>query len=406
MVKPLSLKRNMFLNTCGSMTRLVCNWLLTVAVVRFSHGFDAAGVLSLSMSVCNMVQPFAEYRLRTIHVTDVKGERSTKEYLGLRLITTGISFVLGLGYSLVTCSISAVPVIGVYLVSQLIATYIEGFHAIDQRGMRMDYIGVSYALQGICGLVLFCISLALTNSLLIAVSSIALVNLFVGLFWDVPKTRQFGAIRPVVDVSVALRTLLELFPIVLATVCCSAVVTVPRQYLAAELGTAALGVYSSVASPTTVVQVGAQYVYTPLLGTFAERLSREKHSALALFIRVTGGILVVGLVCLALFGVLGGFALEIVFGSETAAHADLLLPAVACTLVTGYSLFLNDLLISVRDYRASLIGNASATVASLLLAMPMVNLFGMNGVSYCGILGYGFGTVVMLGLLARDYQNL
>ena len=341
-----------------------------------------------------MVQPFAEYRLRTIHVTDVRGERSAKEYLGLRLITTGVSLFLGLGYSLATCSISAVPVIGVYLVSQLIATYIEGFHAIDQRGDANGLhrrflcsprnlwthfvlcLACPYQLSYGCGH-FHCFGQSVRRSFLV----------------DVPKTRQFCAIRPVVDVSAAVRTLLELFPIVLATVCCSAVVTVPRQYLAAELGTAALGVYSSVASPTTVVQVGAQYVYTPLLGTFAERLSREKHSALALFIRVTGGILVVGLVCLVLFGVLGGFALEIVFGSETAAYADLLLPAVACTLVTGYSLFLNDLLISVRDYRASLIGNASATVASLLLAMPMVNMFGMNGVSYCGILGYGFGTV-------------
>ncbi len=396
----------MLLNTCGSMTRLVCNWLLAVVAVRFSHGFDAAGVLSLSMSVCNMVQPFAEYRLRTIHVTDVHHERTTSEYLGLRLITTAISFVLGIVYSLLTCALDAVPVIVVYTVSQLVATYLEGFHAVDQRNMRMDYIGVSYALQGVCGLASFTLALALANSLLLAVGCLAFFNILIGLAWDVPKARQFGSITPRVNLRAAAGTLVRLLPIVVATVCASAVVTVPRQYLAVSAGAAALGIYSSVASPTTVVQVGAQYVYTPLLGTFAERLDRDKRSAMALFRKVVLGILAVGLVCVLLFAFLGRLALQIVFGAETAAYSYLLIPAVVCTLVTGFSLFMNDLLISLRDYRASLLGNAVATVVSLVSAVPMVNLLGMNGVSVCGILGYGAGTVVMTVLLMRDYVRL
>ena len=46
-VKQLSVKQNMLWNTAGSMVYLVCQWLITVFVVRLSDGYDAAGVLSL-----------------------------------------------------------------------------------------------------------------------------------------------------------------------------------------------------------------------------------------------------------------------------------------------------------------------------------------------------------------------
>lgn len=404
-VKKLSIQQNMLLNTCGSMIRLVCNWLLTVTVVRFSHGFDAAGVLSLSMSVCNMVLPFAEYRLRTIHVTDVSGEKSAGEYLGIRLITTVGSFALGVLYSSVTCSYDSVPVIVIYLCSQLISTFLEGFHAIDQREMRMDYIGISYALQGVLGLIYFCASLVLTDSLLIAVLGMAIINVAVGLFWDIPKTRQFCQIRPVINFHDVFLTLVRLFPIVIANVCVGAVITVPRQYLAATAGASILGIYSSVASPTTVITVGAQYVYTPLLGAFAERFNRNKEGAKSLFFKVVKGILLVGIVCILLFALFGKFALGLIFGSQISAYASLLLPAVICTFITGFSYFTNDLLISIRDYRASLAGNVLATIVSFAITIPSVSIFGSNGVSFCGIVGYGAGTILMLIFLYNDYQK-
>ena len=47
----LSLRANMLWNSAGSLTRLACSYLVTIAVVRLSHGFDAAGALALAMSI-------------------------------------------------------------------------------------------------------------------------------------------------------------------------------------------------------------------------------------------------------------------------------------------------------------------------------------------------------------------
>lgn len=70
----LSLKANMMWSSVGSLTRLGCNYLVSsVLVVRLAAGFDAAGMLALAMAIANLVNPIADFRLRTVQVTDVTG---------------------------------------------------------------------------------------------------------------------------------------------------------------------------------------------------------------------------------------------------------------------------------------------------------------------------------------------
>ena len=79
----LSLKANMMWSSVGSLTRLGCNYLVSsVLVVRLAAGFDAAGMLALAMAIANLVNPIADFRLRTVQVTDVTGERTSREYVG------------------------------------------------------------------------------------------------------------------------------------------------------------------------------------------------------------------------------------------------------------------------------------------------------------------------------------
>jgi len=68
---PLSLKANMLWNSAGSLTYLACQWLVTVLVVRLTSGYDAAGLLSLAMSVTGIFGTFATYKMNTYQISDV-----------------------------------------------------------------------------------------------------------------------------------------------------------------------------------------------------------------------------------------------------------------------------------------------------------------------------------------------
>lgn len=405
MSEGLSLKQNIAWNSVGSMIRLGCNYLITIAVVRLSSGFDAAGTLSLAMSVSNLVSPFADFRLRTVQVTDVRNEHSAGEYVALRLMTSILAFVVGLIYSIATCTIDAIPAIVAYLVSSMAANMIEGMHAIDQRHMRMDYIGRSYMLQGISNLVLFSAMLWLTDSLVIACISMAAATLAIFFIYDLPRASRFEIIRPSIEFHAALKTLGILSPLAIAQVCSSAVLTVPKQYLAASVSTAALGIYSSVASPAAIVQMGASYIYSPLLGEFAQRFKDNRQSALGLFKKTVLGIVAVALAAAVLMLVFGRWVLALLYGSEIVEYSYLMEAAVLCTFITAFAWFMNDLLLSLRDYKASFLGNAAATIASLAITVPMVNRFGMNGVSFVGVVSYAVAVAVLSIYFASDYKK-
>lgn len=402
----LSLRGNMLWNSAGSTIRLVCNYLITIAVVRLSHGFDAAGTLSLAMSIANLVLPFADFRLRTLHVTDVSQERSSGAYVGLRILTSALSFLIGVVYSAATNSPGSLLVISLYLVYSIITNFIEVFHAIDQRALRMDISGKSYMMQGASNLIAFSAVLWLTNSLVLAVISLSLTTLMIGLVYDMPRAARFEPIRPIVEWRPAVTTFAALLPLVLAQVASSAVLTIPKQQLALLAGDSALGIYSSVAAPALIVQMGATYVYSPLMGTFAEQFATDKRAAVRLLGKTTAVILAVTAALSVLLLLFGGPILHLLFGRQILEYTYLLQPMLLCTLLTAFAWFMNDLLLALRDFKASFFGNIVAAAITAAGSTYFVTAFGMNGVSWVGIVAYAVAVAILVLFFIRDYRRL
>ena len=105
----------------------------------------------------------------------------------------------------------------------------------------MDYIGISYLLQGIGGLVAFCLGIVLFNSLLAATLLLTAVNIGIGVFYDIPRARRFGPIRPEIRWRDATPTFVRLFPVAMVNTALSVVTLVPRQHLSDVMGADALG---------------------------------------------------------------------------------------------------------------------------------------------------------------------
>ena len=151
--------------------------------------------------------------------------------------------------------------------------------------------------------------------------------------------------------------------------------------------------------------MGASYIYNPLLGEFAQRFKDNRQSALGLFKKTVLGIVAVALAAAVLMLVFGRWVLALLYGSEIVEYSYLMEAAVLCTFITAFAWFMNDLLLSLRDYKASFLGNAAATIASLAITVPMVNCFGMNGVSFVGVVSYAVAVAVLSIYFASDYKK-
>lgn len=394
--EPLSMKRNMLWNSAGSFTNLLAQWLITVLVVRIASGYDAAGLYSLAVSVYGIFAPVAQYRMYTYQISDTRHENTVGEYFTLRVITNGIALVACFGYALLTCPLSAVPAIMLYGLFKSAALLIDVFHACDQRHYRMDYIGISLAMQGVSSLAIFALAFSLTQNLEITLALMSLALLVIGLVYDMPRSNGFEKLRLGITWRKTRYLLLKCLPIVIGALAMAAAVSAPRQYLFDAMGEAALGIYASVAAPVAIIQTGASYIYYPLIGYFADYYDRgEKRKLMGLLLRVTGGIALVGVVCAVLLELFGAPLLELFFANGIGQYAYLLIPMIASAMITAYVWFLNDLLIAVRDFRGNLIGSIVPLVVALVCMVPFVQWWGMNGVSFTAIASYLAAAVSM-----------
>lgn len=378
---------------------------MTVFVVRLSSGFDEAGILALAMSISNFVFPIAEYRLRTLQVTDIRGVMTSRHYLGLRVVTSLTALIIGSVYSLVTTSLAAASVIVVYLVSQIVATYLEGFHATEQVAKRMDYIGISYILQGAGGLAAFLVGFVLFDTLFAAVVLYTIANIFVALVYDVPRAKRFGSIRPMLRGTKPALTLLRLLPLATVNTALSVVTLVPRQYLSAQLGQEALGIYASVAAPAVIIQACAGYLYTPLLGHLVETFMTDRRRALWLLGKIALLFAGLGIVAATVFWIAGDFLLSALFGADILSHTDLIQPVVLFSLITAFVWFFNDLLLGLRDYLGCLCGGLIAVGTTLVITPSVTEHYGLNGPSAAGVIASVVTLAVMTGFLARHFNS-
>lgn len=132
----------------------------------------------------------------------------------------------------------------------------------------MDYIGKSFMLQGVSTLAAFTVVYVLTQDLNIAIVAMLVAAIGVLVLFDIPHCHRFTRVIVSLSAKKALFFLRTSLPAVIASVAASAIFTIPKQYLAVVSGDAALGIYASVAAPALVIQMGAQYLYGPLLDIF------------------------------------------------------------------------------------------------------------------------------------------
>lgn len=396
----LSLRKNMLWNSFGSIGYLAFQWLITILIVRLSEGYEAAGMLSLAMSVYNIFSPLAIYRMYTYQVSDVKRENSVGEYLAFRMLTSGLALISCMAYAAITCSPNVLIAIFLYAVFKICSLLIDVLHGVDQLNMRMDYIGKSLLMQGALTFAAFVGIFGITKSLEAALTGMAIATVSVGALYDIPRTRQFGPISIGISREKAIHLLKYCLPIVIAAVACAAVPSIPRQFLSLMQGESALGVYASVAAPVAIIQMGASYLYNPLLSVFSAQYAEHRTDDLVRTLgKVTLGIAGIGIVCAVGFELLGPWLLATMFGPSIEPYTYLLLPIIGSAIVSAYVWFLNDLLVALRCFKGSLVGNIVAAGIALPATYCFVTAWDMNGVSFTCIAAYGIGALVMTAYL-------
>ena len=401
-----NLQKNIFLNTLGNLVYYFCQWLMTILVVHLAS-YSQAGYLSLAMNTSTSFAVIALFSMRNFQISDVRHEYTRHEYAGSRVLTCLAAFISCAVYAFAANSVFQALCITAFMLIRIAEDIVDVLHGENQKKGRYDYICRSYLMRGLASIVLFSLVLKLSGNLFVTLLAVAAVNLIIAFAYDWVRTSSLAEIKPVMFSRHVLKLLGECLPITVFTFLLNLEMLIPKQVLKAVVGYDELGIYSSIASPTLVIQLFATVAFSPIIPKLSAYLRDGEFDRFASMLRKTY-LLIAGIAVLITAGaaLLGRWGLTLLFGKSILSHYSLFMPVVWVSLLIGFIFILQSILIAMRQMKWMLIGMIADFALCCALVYPCINHFGSNGASIVQIIAYGVYLPYMIAVAEIQLYNM
>ena len=260
------------------------------------------------------------------------------------------------------------------------------YQGVLQVNWRFDVIGKSFIARGTLQLIAFVGVFLLTQELYITFIVMALCDFAVLEFYDKRMTRKIadlGKIGFTLKNKKVWRLLKACSKLVVYYFMSASLATVVRVSIKDICGVEDLGVYSTIASPTIIIQLTASVIYSPFLPGIAKTYQDGNKKKFVGYLKKIFLVIIAGFIVLTAGGhFLGHWALELLYNSKIARHDDLLLPLIWCTFLYASVWFFAGILIAIRESTQLIVGVIIAFVLNFIINQPLIHRFGQNGGSY------------------------
>lgn len=406
-IKTRTVQENMLFNTVGSLIYYVCQWLMSVIIVRLS-GFGDAGLLSLAMSATAAPAIIGLFNVRSYQVSDMKGQYTDKEYMRSRVYTNILSViaclavVLYYGYSM-----EKAVIIMTFMGFKVVEGMADVYYGIDQKIERMDYAGISLTVRGIGSLVVFLgtflvssvmlaecevkestfedvLNTFVTTRLLISIVAMSLFSLVVVLLYDRRMVKQYQEKIP--ENKAVMRKqvkslLITCFPLAVVAFLNNMSLTIPKLYLEQYFGEEVMGIYSSVASPTIVIQLAATTLFAPLIPPLTVEFNNGNKKnflgGLKKFALLIGAITILALIGSKL---LAHWGLVLLFGTDIEPYVYLFIPVIMISILIAINASMFSVCTLIREIKSQYLIGGFGIFAAVVGSLTLVKEYSMEGV--------------------------
>lgn len=403
----LSLKKNMIYNSAGTIFYLICQWLITVLVVKLAS-YEAAGNLSLAIAISNVFYNVAAFGIRSYQVSDIENKYSPSLYVFSRYLTCALSLILCVGFAMLNSHYTIEQKLCVifYMLFRITEALSDVFQGIQQKAYRMDYIGKSFIMRGIAILVLFCVVIKFTGNLYLAILAMFISVMLIIYIYDWPISCKLVTFQKDYNIKNIKQILIECTPMMFGYMLIASLVSIPRYFLEMYQGSNLLGIYASIATPTVIIQTACNLIYTPLISVLAENYTNKNKAA---FFKVLNRV-VLTLIVFSVASIIGGMVLGkiglfILFGQEILPYVYLFVPIILVTIMIAIVFFACILLVICRKLKELVIINSISAVIIGILSPVFIREFNLSGVNYALYVGLGVDIIVTSLTLFKTFKK-
>ncbi len=401
-----SVQQNMIFNTVGSLVYYVCQWLMSVLIVRIS-GYTAAGILSVAMSVTASPAIIGLFNIRAYQASDMNGIYSDRVYIRSRWITNMLSVLICIAMIFIGgYNMEKTIAILSFMLIKVAEGFADVYYAIEQKNERMDYTGISLTVRGIGLIILFVAIVLLTDNVSLGILAGAVFSLAVVYFYDRVITKKWIS-NDNAEFAQIKDLLIVCLPLAIVAFLNNLSINIPKLYLEQYFGSEIMGIYSSISSPTAVIQLAATTVFAPLVPVLTVQYqSGNKKEFLNIIKKFVGLILVLSVIALIGSKLLGRWGLVLLFGESIEEYVYLFVPVIAVSILIAVNASLFSICTLLRAIKIQYVIGIAGIAASLIMGLTVVKAASMNGVVYALIITMLIQILIQVLIIAKKVKEM
>ena len=421
--KNITLRRNFSWTFIGNLIYSGCQWGMLVVLAKLGNP-EMVGTFTLGLAVTAPVMMFSNLQLRDIQTTDAKNHYLFNDYLGLRLITTGLALPIILWITLATGYKGETAIVIILIgFAKGLESISDVFYGLLQKHEKMDRMAISVMMKGPLSLLMLSIGTYISGSIIWGVLGLVIAWACILLIWDIPSYRwlinkftsegeipdslegrtakprwQLGTIRKLIWLSLPLGLVMMLI---------SLNANIPRYFLEQSLGKKELGVFAALA----YLIVAGNMVVSALGSAARPRLAKyyaggNVSAYQKLLFQLVAIACLLGLSGILVAWVAGGQILTIVYQPEYAKYTELLIWLMVTAGIGYVSSFLGEGMTAARYFRTQIPLFIVVTSTSAIASFWFIPKNGLKGAAIALMIAEIVRIIFTLGVIFHAVHRI
>ncbi|PMB46990.1 polysaccharide biosynthesis protein [Fischerella thermalis CCMEE 5201] len=407
--QPLTLRRNFSWTFIGNAVYAACQWGMLVVLAKLGSP-EMVGQFTLGLAVTAPIIMFTNLHLRSLQATDAKQQFLFNDYLGLRLLSTGLALLIIAAITLMSGYHRETSLVILLIgLAKAFESISDVFYGLIQQHERMDRIAVSLMIKGPLSLLMLVIGVSISGSVVWGVLGLVFAWSVVLVGYDIhsgvlmlnqmPKPRWH------------LKTLLKLvwlaLPLGFVMMLISLNSNIPRYFIEEYLGERELGIFAALAY---LMIVGGMVVgalgdsATPRLAKYYA--SGDRRAFCNLLLKLVGIATLIGVAGVLVAVVAGRQILTVIYRPEYAEQTNLFVWLMAAAGIGYISSFLGYGMTAARYFRIQIPLFASVATTSALASLWLLPKLELLGAAIALIMAAIVQAGISLGVIIYALHKL
>lgn len=386
--KTNNIKRSSYTwNALNAIISALQNPVILLVITRTNGVYDA-GVFSIAFAIATLMLYVGLYGLRRFQSSDLDEKYSFSEYHGMRILTCSMMIFISIIYCIYGMiftgySMEKALVIFMICIVKVCQAYSDVYHGCMQQKGRLDVATKSSSIRYGLEMAAYAAMLVITRNLLLSTAAFMAASIAGLIFTSVNAGGNYCTYRPSFNRTKIKALAIEGFPLFASLFLNMYISNAPKYAIDAFLTEEIQAIYNMVFMPAFVVMLIANFIFNPILTTYAELWLESTRESIAKLkkqiIKQMLFILALTVLGLAIAATIGIPVLSVIFGVDLAGYKMELCIVMLGGGALAYATYFSTVITVIRLQKTLIVCYGIIALAAKLLSKFFVLGYGIAG---------------------------